>query len=511
MSSIHVNPNIKHVFVLMLENRSFDHILGFSGLTGTDAETGQPTSIDGTSTTDSNSYNGENYSATNDAADVMGHDPGHEFNDVIEQLCDPGTVYTGGPYPKINNSGFVSNYATTKSPGEGGAKNAFGEIMKCYDTQRALPIMMTLAREFAVCDHWYASLPGPTWPNRFFVHAASSGGLDHSPTTTETLEWEKLKGFVFANGTIYENLVKAGQKWRIYHGVSEPIFGAIPSVAALKGIQMSKTSHYEDFANDLQNDYHYGYTFIEPNYGDILNGSYTGGQSQHPMDDVRHGEALIKSTYEAIRNSALWLNSMLIITYDEHGGFYDHVAPPAAVAPGDTIPHSKYNSSGFAFDQYGVRVPALVISAYTARNVISHLPYDHSSVPATLEEMFNLPAMTKRDAAANTIGSLAALPESRPDTGDGSPPKLLPDISSPLAVVEELISVVHPKPIPDSESIEGGNLPGFLFVVRKAQLEKATAAGIKPEMVEPLPSMPKTRGEARVYIETYLPGLMKGD
>ena len=509
MPSIPANSNIKHVFVLMLENRSFDHMLGFSGLTGKDAESGQSTSIEGASPANTNSYNGENYSATNDAANVMGHDPGHEINDVIEQLCGAGVVYSSGSYPKIDNGGFVSNYATTKSPGEGGAKDGFGEIMKCYDSQKALPVMMALASEFAVCDGWYASLPGPTWPNRFFVHAASSGGLDHSPTIAETIEWEKLKGFVFDNGTIYDSLLKAGQKWRIYRGIKNPLFGSIPCVAALKGIQIVDTRHYEDFASDLQKDYPFAYTFIEPNYGDIINGSYAGGQSQHPMDDVRRGEALIKSTYETIRNSPLWLGSMLIITYDEHGGFYDHFAPPAAVAPSDTAPSSKYNSSGFAFDQYGVRVPALVISAYTPRNVISHLTYDHASIPATLQEIFKMPALIKRDAAANTVGSLAALPRPRPDTGEGSPPKVLPDISSPPE--DALISVVHPKPIPDTVSVEGGNLPGFLFVIRKAELEKAAAEVIKPEMAEPIPPMPQTRGEARTYIEMYLRGLMKED
>jgi phospholipase C len=488
MPRVPANSNIKHVFVLMLENRSFDHMLGFSGLTG----------IEGASAADMNTFNGQNFPATNDAANVMGHDPGHEFNDVLEQLCGPGTVYTGGPYPKINNSGFVSNYK-------------FGDIMKCYDTSKALPVMMALASEFAVCDHWYSSLPGPTWPNRFFVHAASSGGLDHSPTTLETLEWEKLKGFVFENGSIYESLVKVGQQWRIYRGVKAPLIGSIPSVAALKGIQIRDTIAYEDFAADVKGDYPFAYTFIEPNYGDVINGSYSGGQSQHPMDDVRRGELLIKSTYEAIRHSPLWLSSMLIITYDEHGGFYDHFAPPPAIAPGDTSPHSVFNATGFAFDQYGVRVPAIVISAYTPRNIISHLPFDHSSIPATLEAIFKMPALTKRDAAANTVGSLAALPVARPDTGEGAPPKFLPEISSPLLAEDSLISVAHPKPIPDSASVDSGNLPGFLFVVRKAHLEKAEAVGIRPELVEALPTVPQTRGEARVYMETILNGLMKED
>jgi hypothetical protein len=124
--------------------------------------------------------------------------------------------------------------------------------------------------------------------------------------------------------------------------------------------------------------------------------------------------------------------------------------------------------------------------------------------------MFNMPALTKRDAAANTVGSLAALPIARPDTGEDAPPKTLPGISSPLLAEDALISSAHPKPVPDSAPVDGGNLPGFLFVVRKAQLEKTEAEGIRPKLVEPLPAPPKTRGEARAYLENVLPGLMEG-
>ena len=185
------------------------------------------------------------------------------------------------------------------------------------------------------------------------------------------------------------------------------------------------------------------------------------------MDDVRNGEGLIKSVYEAIRNSPRWLNSLLIITYDEHGGFYDHVPPPAAVAPGDTQPKSKYNQYGFGFDQYGVRVPALVISAYTAKNLISHLPYDHSSVPATLEAMFNMPALTQRDANANNVTALASLAAARTDT-----PARLPDLP---VIAPELVAAARaaqPAPQKESDPVDGGNLPGFLHIALKAKLEK---------------------------------------
>jgi phospholipase C len=191
---------VKNVFVLMLENRSFDHMLGFSGITGTDAATNTPTQINGLSPADHNTFNGATYNASQPADLVMPVDPAHEFPNVVTQLCGNGVKYpNGGPYPAVNNSGFVADYGSVP-----GASN-LAEIMKCYAPSQ-LPVLTALAREFAVLDQWYSSMPGPTWPNRFFVHAASAGGLDHSPTTAEIALWESLSGFNFHKGTIFEAL-----------------------------------------------------------------------------------------------------------------------------------------------------------------------------------------------------------------------------------------------------------------------------------------------------------------
>ena len=508
MSKNLANAAITHVFVLMLENRSLDHMLGFSQLAGTDAATGKPTTINGLTGKESNQYKGVSYPVTAPADYIMPFDPGHEFTDVLEQLCGAGSSYPfGGKYPSINNSGFVSNYATTQSAGEGGATSNFGEIMKCYDSVTQLPVMTTLAQQFAVCDSWFSALPGPTWPNRFFVHAASSGGLDHSPRTIEIAEWETIKGFKFPNGSVYQlmdDYSNTNNGWRLYRGVNEPLTGTIPNVAALKGIHLWDTHEYENFASDINGEYPYSYTFIEPNYGDVINNSYAGGQSQHPMDDVRNGEALIKSTYEAIRNSPLWPNSLLLVTYDEHGGFYDHVPPTAAIAPGDTQPGSKYNQYGFTFEQYGVRVPAIVVSAYTPKNIIDHRPYDHSSVPATLEALFNLPPLTNRDAKANNITSLAALPAARTDT-----PTTLPN---PPAISEKEIAAARSSQAlhTDDEPADGGNLPGFLHIALKAEMELAEADEHKIFIMENFSAI-KTRGQARQYLENMLPKLFNAN
>lgn len=489
----------------MLENRSFDHMLGFINDTNISKY--------------SNSYTYGTppkqhiYHPKTPARCRMQVDPGHDFLDVLMQLSGPLATYPpAGKYPAIDNSGFVDDYATPKTKWEGGgAKNNFCEIMRCYDTRKQLPVMTALADNFTVCDNWFASMPGPTWPNRFFVHAASSGGLDHSPSMGELLEWESWHHFSFPHGTIYNRLDKKNKKYRLYRGVSWPPEGAIPGVAALKGINIWDTRDYKYFEDDVNGDYPYDYTFIEPNYGDIISNTYKGGQSQHPMDDVRSGEALIKSTYEALRCSPIWENSLLLITYDEHGGFYDHVAPPPAKGPGDTDPNIKYNRYHFTFEQYGVRVPAIVVSAYTRANQVDHTLFDHSSVPATLETMYGMLPLTQRDTHANNFTSLASLaakrdtPEKLPDVGD-----LCPDDDPNPCPEDDAAMPDNAEPLNEELApVDGGNLPGFLHVVLKAELEaEPTKSLVAQTAILANFQAIQTRAQAREYIESRLPGLL---
>lgn len=493
---------IDHVFVLVLENRSFDHILGFSGIVGIDAVTGAATSVNGLALAGSslvqlarswradrvsgivikqggtwpppppvsvrallasamaNIFNGQSYSVTKPADYAMPIDPGHEFPDVVMQLGGPGAVYpSGGAYPPVRNSGFVASYAAN-----GGGANP-GEIMKCYQGGQTalqgsqLPVLNELAREFAVCDSWHAAMPGPTWPNRFFVHAASSGGLDHSPSAAEMAAWETVDGFSFKNGTIFDRMNSKNLQWRIYAGDDLPI------ASALKGIQLTDIHPYHEFASDVaQPGYPVSYTFIEPSYGHILT-DYKCGTSQHPLDDVTRGESLIKCTYEAIRNSPLWSRSLLVITWDEHGGFFDHVPPPSAVAPGDTQPGDEHNKYGFTFEQLGPRVPAVVISPLTPRNLIDHRLYDHTSIPATLEAIFGLAPMTCRDATANNLTPLLSLTVPRGD----APTALEAPADSQIGGCEPFscTTQVATEPLPPTrplDSADEGNLPGFLHL-----------------------------------------------
>jgi phospholipase C len=477
---------IEHVFVLMLENRSFDHMLGFSGITGSDAVTGAATAIDRLSGAESNSLNGQTYTVSPGADYRMPTDPNHEFLDVLHQLCGPAATYpSGGLYPTVDDSGFVASYA-----GSGGSSP--GEILKCYRPDQ-LPVLNALAGEFVVCDNWHASMPGPTWPNRMFIHAASSGGLDHSPRTDEIVEWETIDGVFFKNGTIFDRLQQNGIARRIYGGDD------FPMVAALKGIHLDDIRHYSLFAGDLaQPGYADRYIFIEPSY-DVLN-DYKAGSSQHPLGNVTAGEALIKATYEAIRNSPVWPGSLLIVVWDEHGGFYDHAVPPAAPAPGDTAPDATYNQSGFAFEQYGPRVPALVISPLIPKNVIDHRLYDHSSVLATLESLFGLSPLTARDANANRLDSLISLGAARSDC-----PTTLPAPANSGATLSFAQAAVRAAGAPvaaatvsrPGDTVNEGNLPALIHAAMQQEL--SVSPDQRPAIVSRVRSI-QTRADAMQYL-----------
>jgi phospholipase C len=173
------------------------------------------------------------------------------------------------------------------------------------------------------------------------------------------------------------------------------------------------------------------YVHIEPDYA--VFSDYQNGNSQHPLGSVSSGEWFIKDVYETIRNSPVWERSLLIITWDEHGGFYDHVQPPPAVRPGDPPDDPSHNQNGFLFDRLGVRVPAVVISPLIPRNLVDHRTYDHASIPATIEELLGLEPLTDRDRYANSLTTLLTLMTPRTDTPTvlGPPSQARPTAAEP--------------------------------------------------------------------------------
>jgi phospholipase C len=484
---------VDNVFVLMLENHSFDNIFALSGIPG----------IVGSSTQNMNEYNGVQYFCAAPAPTAMPTDPGHEFADTYEQLCGEGAVHSPwSSYGSPTATGFVANYATSLSelkdhnPAYLPTPNEYGDIMLCFDTPNQLPVIYQLATEFAVCDRWWSSLPGPTWPNRFFVHGASSAGWADSPGDTDIAKWETVSGFTYPSGaSIYDRLGDARMNWRIYVDEDGDALGGIPQVSSLKGITYKiDTESFSGFAGDLLGPYPYPYTFIEPNYGDISGGTYVGGSSQHPMDSMAKGEALIKATYEAIRASPGWERSLLIVTYDEHGGFHDAIPPYGAPPPNDGSPQDlSINSGGFLFDQYGVRVPAVIVSPLIPQASVSHTQYDHASVAATLEALWGLPHMTARDQHANTVLPLLSLGSARTDcplTLNSPAPEALAAAVTPAPMTAEVAA----QPLPAS-----GNTIGFLHIMAKTDLALANGDPAAGAAIQARVAAIKTRGEAAAY------------
>jgi phospholipase C len=382
--------DIKHVFVLVMENRSFDHLFAFSGLPGLAPPDAQ-------------------WGMTADAPDRAPIDPPHEFEDAAAQIgaSPPMSGFSQQSYWNVSRQGFAAG---------------------------TLPVLTTLASEYFLFDTWFSSLPGPTWPNRFFLHAGSSGGLDNSPSAATTLESETVDSlsFSFPNGTLFRRLQDAGRTWRVYHDDLFPQVLAIKDMIDPFRINTGKFSwlragEKDLFAGDLANDYNIDYTFIEPNYG-LSSTGVENGNCQHPVGSMAAGEAFIKYVYESIRNSPVWPNSLLIITYDEHGGFFDHQAPPSAVPPGDGTQNQNRaeRPQNFGFDKLGVRVPAIAISPWIAKGGLASQSFpdktfDHTSLIKTVMNLFSVTGtLGAREAAANSFESICALSQTRIDDSEAA-------------------------------------------------------------------------------------------
>jgi phospholipase C len=380
---------IKNVVVLMLENRSLDHMLGYlrsaiypiEGLTGAEYNLEDPLNPASAKV------------LVNNQANYQGDlriDPAHDTLNVNVQLFSSATPAPGAAPA---NQGFVLDYAQVG----GNTPANTHKIMNCFAPGK-LPALQTLAQEFALCDHWHASVPGQTWPNRFFVHAGTSDG------------WLDNKVRYYGMRTIYDNLSGQGVSWNIY-------FHDVPQSLALARLQVSlfkdRFKLFDHFLKDAASGQLPAYSFIEPRYNDFL---FWKANDEHPDHDVSLGDALIANVYEALRSSPQWNQNLLVILYDEHGGIFDHVPPPGG-PPYAVNPDGKNSTSPpFNFDRLGVRVPAVLVSPYIAKGTIDHLIYDHTSLLATVKKIFKLPTfLTRRDAAAATFENNLALDQPRTD------------------------------------------------------------------------------------------------
>jgi phospholipase C len=382
----------------MLENRSFDHMLGF-------LKRDNP-AIDGLSGDEWNYPADElapNVVVSPDAGDVqdLNPDPNHEFAHVTNQVSS-----IGDPVDHPDMKGFVRDYFTVRKD----PAHAAG-IMKCF-TPATLPVLSTLARSYAVCDRWFSSVPGSTIPNRLFVHGASSGG---------SLTQDVLAA-PFGLQTIFESFdATTPHDFAIYTAGS--------SVLLANRYLIQHQAKFRDYDSQFVFDATHGnlpaYTFIEPTYDDDGEGGFAN--SQHPDFPVDRGEALIREIYYALARSPDWKSTLFLILYDEHGGIADHVPPPILArdprfAHLPDVQHSQPPDI-FDFTRLGVRVPAIFISPCIPPNTVLHdRNYEHASVVATVRKLFcpGSQPINWREAQAPTFDDVLTLagPEIRNDIVD---------------------------------------------------------------------------------------------
>jgi phospholipase C len=336
--------NIDTVVVLMMENRSFDHYLG---QLKRDASSPLAATVEGLTGTESNlAPDGSSVPVFN-LTDFTVVDPPHGWDAAHGQ-------FNGGL-----NDGFVKRHA---GPNQ-------NEVMGYHDRVQ-IPFMYWLADNYTVCDHWFSSVMGPTWPNRYYLHATTAGGKKDNrpilPNVPRTV-WDELKdkGKTFAN---------------YYAGAVTWYAGGFPT----KLLQLNPAKRMDTFFQNASAGTLPNFSIIDPDFQ---------SNDDHPDHDIQRGQAFIASVYKALAASPQWNRMLFVIIYDEHGGFYDHVPPPTTVDPDPE------------FKQLGFRIPAIVIGPTVRRGAVVKTQFEHSSVAATLRSIFGIDSLGPRMAATSDLGS----------------------------------------------------------------------------------------------------------
>jgi phospholipase C len=372
---------IEHFVVLMLENRSFDHMLGYLSLEGGRQD------VDGLTGNEVNNYGGKSYKPQRMNSLTTEVDPCHDWDCVQEQL-------------KSSNGGFVKNYA--------GYVTAHPEIIMNYYNAEDLPVFDHLAHQFCVCDRWFSPIPGPTHPNRAYALAGTSAGIKENFGRAQLLSgqgWEAKTIFEFLPDEV---------TWRYYsHDIA-----ALRFFKKYRSLLVEEIDKIDKFFDNAEAGTLPNVSWIDPDFGIA---AYPGAPNDdHPPHDVRHTQNLVSKVYNALINAGndLWSKTLFVVTYDEHGGFYDHVSPQ------QWSPADDYDE----FKRYGVRVPAFVISPWIGRQTAygsqSHqlqsrdVIFDHTSILKTILKRFctpnggTPPNMSARVDAANDLSGL--LTETQP-------------------------------------------------------------------------------------------------
>ncbi|MEX1367421.1 MAG: alkaline phosphatase family protein, partial [Nannocystaceae bacterium] len=269
-----------------------------------------------------------------------------------------------------------------------------------YHVRAQLPVLYALADNYTLFDQWYSPVMGPTWPNRFYLHAASSNGqTGNSPEPSLTTVWDLLADAGISHSNYYSDI-----PW-IWGGILNPL--------------TSFTNSIDEFFTAAAAGTLPQYVVVDPNFGLLPGGE--GGNDDHPTHDITLGQIFLGSVYQALASSPQWDRCLLIITYDEHGGFYDHVSP-------GTVP----SEARAQFQQLGFRVPSLVIGPHVRRGCIDSTQLDHVSAVATATRRFDLPALNNRVTQTADVSS-AINPEY---LGNPQPPAPIPMLS--ISVSEAL-------------------------------------------------------------------------
>jgi phospholipase C len=379
-----------HIVVVMMENHSFDNLLGALSRLRAD--------IDGLSFDSGGNVSNSNPGTNHTAAEVFAFPlPNTAQGQNVSQSWKATHVQMAGG----QMNGFVKSSGAVEPMG--------------YYTPEVLPFAYSLANAFTVANRWFCSVPGPTYPNRRFVLAGTAyGGTVTGPAT--------LLDPPPPHGTIFDRLSDHHITWCDY-------FTDVPMTAVIPSIILKHSSHHapiSKFFHDCQAGTLPAVSFVDPGIGAVSSiasalkslpfpikeilqilganfGDAAPAETEEDPQNMYFGEAWAHSVVAAVLQSPKWSRTLLIYTYDEHGGYYDHVPPPRAIPPDSIPPSLQPGDPPGGYDMYGPRVAAIVVSPYSKPGGATRDLHDHTSILATIEAKWNLPALTLRDANANTI------------------------------------------------------------------------------------------------------------
>ncbi|MEI8126289.1 MAG: alkaline phosphatase family protein [Actinomycetota bacterium] len=380
-------PQVKNIVVVMMENQSYDAVLGMLTKPGTSKPRGDGLTWKGSPSSRALNTNPTTLAAHSPRLQSYPMPTTAQMDDYPWQTWDATfTQFLGSPTAqKLPSSITQAN--------QGFVVSQSGPIAMGYFTPSQLPFINSMAQTFPVADRWFSSVPGQTYPNRMFMMAGTSLGL----TTTTLPDVETMP----ENGTIFQALLRYGISWKNYH--CGDVFGAssLIWIGQLLGSKASmwfgnRLAPMNQFYADCATGSLPAVSLVDPNFG------FSSGENSQ---DLQHADAFLHDVINAVMSGPGWKDTMVVWTFDEGGGYYDHVPPVKLGRPDNSVPTSQMwagNPALASFDWSGMRVPSGVVSPYAKPNYVSSQVYDHTSILKLIRQKWNLPAFTSRDAKANS-------------------------------------------------------------------------------------------------------------